>query len=97
MNNCAYKCVVLCWGCASVLCAVLCVVLCAAYIFVFVSVCIYMFAGVLFSMCVSCICVLCAYVCEVFGWGCSTQSDTPHSGCLCGYRVRIIKAKKTQA
>ena len=47
-------------------------------------------------------CVSCAYVYVRTGaWGVrlrlpATQSDTPHVGCLCGYRVRIIKAKKTQ-
>ena len=122
VNNCAYKCVVLCWGCASVLCAVLCVVLCAAYCRSLCCVCAYCVHIVciciveVLHICVFCILCRCmivvhgmqiyvcaiAYVCAyVCAWGvrlrlCSTQSDTPLYGYLCGYRVRIIKAKKTQ-
>ena len=56
-----------------------------------------MFAGVCVYVCVSVYVCVCAYVCVVFGWGCvQPQSDTPLYGYLCGYRVRIIKAKKTQ-
>ena len=39
---------------------------------------------------------VCVCVCGVRLRLQATQSDTPHVGCLCGYMVRIIKAKKTQ-
>ena len=48
-------------------------------------------------VCVYLVILYCVRMYVVFGWGClATQSDTPHVGCLCGHRVRIIKAKKTQ-
>ena len=83
---------ILCAYCVHIVCCILCANCC---IFCSLCLCIYMFAGVLLRMCVSCAYV-CAYVCA---WGvrlrcCATQSDTPHVGCLCGHRVRIIKAKK---
>ena len=94
----------LCKCSVSGLCSVLCpdivlfsVLSCAAYMFVVVSVHIYVCRCMISYVCILYL-VLCAYVCVyVCAWGLvATQSDTPHVGCLCGYRVRIIKAKKTQ-
>ena len=60
---------------------------------VYYCACVYLVSVLCVCMCV---CILCACVraCEVPVE--VTQSDTPHSGCLCGYMVRIIKYKKTQ-
>ena len=96
------------WGCACVLCCtgvVLFCVCCMIVVFcILYLVCVYLVS--VLCVCILCaycvhVCVLCVYVhvhvcvrypVEVN----STQSDTPHVGCLCGYMVRIIKYKKTQ-
>ena len=91
----------LCWGCAVLF--VSCVVLSRSLLsslccilFCLLSVHIYVCRCMISYVCILCVCI-CAYVCVVFGWGSvQPQSDTPHVGCLCGYMVRIIKAKKTQ-
>ena len=110
VNNCAYKCVVLCWGCSvsgycvcsvfsvSCVCAY-CVrsvcVLCADC-FVVVSVHIY----VCRCMCVYCVSVYvyCVRMCVWYSVEVVFNHNPipPLYGCLCGYMVRIIKAKKTQ-
>ena len=102
-------CVVLCCTCVvlfSVLhdCCILYSVFC---IDIYVCKCIIVHLCILYLFCVcACVCILCACVCVCILCACvcacvypvevSTQSDTPHSGCLCGYMVRIIKYKKTQ-
>ena len=91
---------VLCSLCC-VLCCSLCSLVCAAYIFVclFLFLCVYLYSLQVYADICMCIVRMYVrmYVREVFGWGCvQPQSDTPLYGCLCGYRVRIIKAKKTQ-
>ena len=89
-------CVLFCVRSVCVLCWGVYVLFCMLHICVFLfSVHVYMFAGVLLRMCYFlCVCVrMCGrYSVEVF----CNQSDTPLYGYLCGYRVRIIKAKKTQ-
>ena len=73
--------------CVHIVC-VLCYLVCAAYMFVvevYADICMF-----------DCVCV-CAYMCvwcsvEVF----ELNPIPPLYGYLCGYRVRIIKAKKTQ-
>ena len=80
--------------CCLFLCSVLCCVLCSLCCSVCAAYC-----CILCAYCVLCRCIIayvCVQVCGVrlrFDW---TQSDTPLYGYLCGYRVRIIKAKKTQ-
>ena len=82
-----FLCVCVCAFCVQIVC---CILFCCCL-------CIYMFAGVWLIMCVSCyLCSVCVCVCGVRLRLFATQSDTPHVGCLCGYMVRIIKAKKTQ-
>ena len=100
---CAVLCVVLCAEVCLFLCSLCCIlysVLCAAYcvlclvcvrsVCVLCAFCVYLCMYVRMCMCV-CVCV---YVRE--DWLANNQSDTPLYGYLCGYRVRIIKAKKTQ-
>ena len=97
------KCCVLC---CAVFCVVLCAVFCAAYCVLclcvcklcadcFVCVCAYICVQVYVCMCVCmCVCV-CAYRCVWYSVEVRLNSIRyPPHGYLCGYRVRIIKAKK---
>ena len=73
-----------------------CVRIVCGYCFVCVCVHIYMCAGVWLYVCIL-LSVFCVRMCV---W-CSVEVRLnsiryPPYGCLCGYRVRIIKAKKTQ-
>ena len=81
------------------LCAAYCVCLCtgvSGYCCIFCSVHIYVCRCIIAYVCILYLCSVCVCVCGVRLRLQATQSDTPHVGCLCGYRVRIIKAKKTQ-
>lgn len=78
-------------------CKCIIVHLCILYL----CMCVSCICSVCVHVCVLCVCACaCACVCIVcvreVPVEVSTQSDTPHSGCLCGYMVRIIKYKKTQ-
>ena len=87
------------WGCVVLFCVLhrCCSVLCAAYCSVLCILYLCMCVSCICSVCVHIVCILCACVCVRYRLRlCSTQSDTPHVGYLCGYMVRIIKYKKTQ-
>ena len=97
--------------CSLVLClgAAYCCILCSVSVFCVCAYCVHIVC-ILYSMQVHvyvCRCVIdyvcivlfrfmCVCVCVCVRIGLQTQSDTPHVGILCGYRVRIIKYKKTQ-
>lgn len=106
LHRCCYVlCIIFCVLHDCCICILYCSVLCAAYccVLYLVSVfCVCMCVHIVCMCvqdCVHIVCIVCAYC--VCAWGirlrlCSTQSDTPHVGYLCGYMVRIIKYKKTQ-
>ena len=95
---CIYVCLCVCRLCADCVQIVYLYCLGAAYMCVLYSMQVHDCCAWYADICM-CDCVhVCVRMCV---WGVrlrlfASQSDTPHSGCLCGYRVRIIKAKKTQ-
>ena len=82
----------------SVFCSVCCILLFSVFCSVLSCMCCILLylCSVSVYVCVHvCVHIVCMCVREV-PVEVSTQSDTPHVGCLCGYMVRIIKYKKTQ-